>query len=95
MISVLGFLDWLQAGLGVSIRYRKKMIFFEVYQSWGLVLTTTSDRSWISDNVNVNDWYKQKLNPKFNENLQLCKSGKSLFAVFVVEFFQILMNRFF
>ena len=36
----------------------------KVYQNRSLVLTTTSDRSWISDHGNFNDWYKWKINPK-------------------------------
>ena len=43
----------------VSIRFRTKMNFsLEVYENRSLVLTTTSDRSRISDNCNVDDWYK-------------------------------------
>ena len=47
----------------------------EVYQNRGLVLTTTRDRSSISENGN------KKAQPKFNENAHFCKSGKSLLAV--------------
>ena len=66
----------------VSIRFRTKINFsLEVRQNRGLVLTTTSDRSSISDNGNIHDWYKQKLNPKLNENAHFCKPGKSLLAV--------------
>ena len=43
----------------------------EVYQIGALALTTTIDRSRISDNVNANDFYKRKLNPKFNENIEI------------------------
>ena len=47
-----------------SAYFRTKMNFSaEVYHN-SLVLTTTSDRSSISDNGSINDWYKQKLNPK-------------------------------
>ena len=49
----------------------------EIYHHRGLVLTTTSDRSLISYYVNVNDWCNQSSIQKFNENVQLCKSGKS------------------
>ena len=49
----------------VSIRFRTKINFaLEVHQNRGLVLTTTIDRSSISDNGSVNDWYQRKLNPK-------------------------------
>ena len=53
----------------VSIRFRTKINFpLEVRHNRGLVLTTTSDRSSISDNGSVNDWCQRKLNPKL-ENL--------------------------
>ena len=43
----------------VSIRFRTKINFsLEVHENRGLVLTTTSDRSSISDNVSVHDWYQ-------------------------------------
>ena len=49
----------------VSIRFRTKINFFlEVRENRGLVLMTTSDRSSISDNGSVKDWYQRKLNPK-------------------------------
>ena len=49
----------------VSIAFAQKMYFsLEVDQNRSSVLTTTSDRSWISDKGNVNFWYKRKFNPK-------------------------------
>ena len=73
----------------------KNIFSLEVYQNRGLVLTTTSDKSSISDNVNVNDWYK--LIPKFNESAHFCKSGESSLAVSGcwILFSTILINRFF
>ena len=42
----------------------KNELFSRSLSNRALVLTTTNDRLWISDNGNVNDCYKQKLNPK-------------------------------
>ena len=46
----------------VSICFRTRMNFLS--RSLSKQKFTTSDRSWIYDNGNVNNWYKRKLNPK-------------------------------
>ena len=50
-------------------------------QSLVLTTLTPSNRSWISDNGNVNDCINESSTQKFDENAQLYKSGKISFAV--------------
>ena len=58
----------------------------EDFQNRSLVLTTTSDRSWVSDNVDVNDWYKQSSTQKWMRKFDFTNQVNFLLQFLVVEF---------
>ena len=65
----------------------KNQFFSRSSSNRGLVLTTTSDRSLISNNGSVKDWFQRSSRcstQKFNENAHFLKSGKSFLLLSTV-----------